>query len=132
MLMRHRVHPRWGQPRWTLDGRSGPKSVCGTLLLNFGQWAASWQAARKSGGGVWSLERYGAAVEGALAWAKGVARRQGTAVAWVSTYPAPLNDGTGIVYQTGSSAVHADLTHCPPTAMLETRPIWPTNRAPIG
>ena len=102
----------WGQASWKLDGTQGPKSVCKTLLINFGQWPVSWSAAQK--GGTWSLERYTAAVERTLQWAKGIAAKQGTAVAWVSTYPAPLNDGTGGIYQRRSSAVHADLTHCPP------------------
>ena len=103
----------WGQASWKMDGTQGPKSVCKTLLINFGQWPVSWSAAQK--GGTWSLERYTAAVERTLEWAKGIAAKQGTAVAWVSTYPAPLNDGTGGIYQRRSSAVHADLTHCPPT-----------------
>ena len=91
----------------------GPRSVCKTLLINFGQWPVSWSATRKGGG--WSLERYTTAVERTLEWAKGVAAKQGTAVAWVSTYPPPLNDGTGITYRRGSSQVRGDLTHFPPT-----------------
>ena len=58
----------WGQTSWKLDGTQGPESVCKTLLINFGQWPVSWVAAQK--GGAWSLERYTAAVERTLEWAR--------------------------------------------------------------